>query len=181
MDYQFTLANKNYHVKLQKISAEAYSAEIDGKKIELHFTPISENCISILIGETSQELYFSESNNKKYIHVDGDEFILEQISGKAKTGRTISSQHKDVDENTVSAPMPGRILKILVSESQNVKVNQPLFIVESMKMENEVQSPISGRVEKINFQENALISVGDVVIELEKKTKADKAKKANVK
>jgi len=63
--------------------------------------------------------------------------------------------------------MPGRILKILVSESQQVNLNQPLFIVESMKMENEVVSPIAGRVKRINSQVDALISVGDTIIELE--------------
>jgi biotin carboxyl carrier protein len=181
MDYQFTVEEKNYTVKMQKISSEMYSAEINGENINFQFTTISKNCFSILVGETSHEIYLSESKNKKYVHIDGDGFVLEQMSGKSQAARTISSLHRDVDESTVSAPMPGRILKILVSESQNVKVNQPLFIVESMKMENEVVSPISGKVVKINFDENSLISVGDVVIELEKQPKTAKSKKENAK
>jgi biotin carboxyl carrier protein len=53
--------------------------------------------------------------------------------------------------------MPGKVIKINVSENEEVRKNQTLAIVEAMKMENEIKSSIDGRVKKV------LVSVGELV------------------
>lgn len=69
--------------------------------------------------------------------------------------------------NDVEAPMPGLILKILVSEGDSVKAGDPVLIMEAMKMENEVSSTADGTITKIHVkvgdnvtQGAALVSVG---------------------
>ena len=63
--------------------------------------------------------------------------------------------------------MPGKILKIFISEGDKIKNNQPLFIIEAMKMENEVKSPLDGTVKKIYFKEQDLVSVGEPIVEID--------------
>ena len=53
--------------------------------------------------------------------------------------------------------MPGTVLKVLVSEGDSVEENQPLFVIEAMKMETEIKSPVAGTVTSIN------VSNGDKV------------------
>jgi len=69
-----------------------------------------------------------------------------------------------VDGETLSAPMPGTILDIRVSEGQNVKAGEILLILEAMKMENEIVSPKDGVVNRIHTSKSSTVSTGDALI-----------------
>ena len=58
------------------------------------------------------------------------------------------------------SPMPGRIVRVLASEGDEVEVGTPLVIVEAMKMENELQAPIAGRVRSLTAKAGATVDAG---------------------
>ncbi len=64
---------------------------------------------------------------------------------------------------TVSAPMPGTILEVRVSNGQAVKEGDVLFILEAMKMENEILAPVAGKVAAISVAKGATVSAGDAL------------------
>ena len=66
----------------------------------------------------------------------------------------------------VSAPMPGTILDIKVTEGQTVKAGDILLILEAMKMENEIVAPVDGKVVKISASKGAAVNTGDALITL---------------
>ncbi|ASJ04783.1 pyruvate/oxaloacetate carboxyltransferase [Thermococcus barossii] len=70
-------------------------------------------------------------------------------------------------EGAVTAPMPGKILRILVKEGEEVKTGQGLLILEAMKMENEIPAPKDGVVKKILVKEGDTVDTGQTLIELE--------------
>lgn len=67
----------------------------------------------------------------------------------------------------VKAPMPGRVVRILVSPGQPVERGQPVAIVEAMKMENELQASASGAVKHIHVQQGAAVESGQLLVELD--------------
>jgi biotin carboxyl carrier protein len=69
-------------------------------------------------------------------------------------------------EEMVSAPMPGTILDIKVTEGQAVKAGDTLVILEAMKMENEIVSPSDGIVKGIHTTKGTSVSSGDALITL---------------
>jgi len=69
-------------------------------------------------------------------------------------------------ENVVTAPMPGKILRILVNEGEKVKAGQGLLVLEAMKMENEIPSPMDGVVKRILVKEGETVDTGQALIEL---------------
>ncbi|ASJ06533.1 acetyl-CoA carboxylase biotin carboxyl carrier protein subunit [Thermococcus pacificus] len=69
-------------------------------------------------------------------------------------------------EGVVTAPMPGKILRILVKEGEQVKTGQGLLILEAMKMENEIPAPKDGVVKKILVKEGDTVDTGQALIEL---------------
>jgi 3-methylcrotonyl-CoA carboxylase alpha subunit len=71
-------------------------------------------------------------------------------------------------ENTLESPMPGKVLKVLVSPGTEVVDEQPLVIIEAMKMEFTVRAPHAGRVAMIKYAEGEQVAVGDVLVEMEK-------------
>jgi len=69
-------------------------------------------------------------------------------------------------EGVVTAPMPGKILRILVKEGDQVKTGQGLLVLEAMKMENEIPAPKDGVVKKILVKEGDTVDTGQPLIEL---------------
>ena len=67
---------------------------------------------------------------------------------------------------TVSAPMPGNILKVNVSAGQAVKKGDVLMILEAMKMENEICAPADGTVASVNVNSGATVESGAVLCTL---------------
>jgi 3-methylcrotonyl-CoA carboxylase alpha subunit len=72
------------------------------------------------------------------------------------------------NEDTLESPMPGKVLKVLVSAGAAVKEEQPLVIIEAMKMEFTVRAPHDGHVVEVRFAEGDQVAVGDILVELEK-------------
>lgn len=67
----------------------------------------------------------------------------------------------------VVAPMPGRIVKVLVKAGEPVAARQGLVVVEAMKMENELRAPVAGTVIAVRVTEGAAVEANEVLIELE--------------
>ena len=69
--------------------------------------------------------------------------------------------------NAIKAPMPGLILEISVTIGQVVKENDPLIILEAMKMENSILSPRDGVIKSITMTKGAAVEKGALLIEFE--------------
>lgn len=65
---------------------------------------------------------------------------------------------------SVVAPMPGTILKVLVNVGDQVSENQPLIVLEAMKMENDIPSVASGKVLAINVKQGDSVEAGQALI-----------------
>ena len=67
-------------------------------------------------------------------------------------------------EGTISAPMPGKVLKILVQPGTAVTAGQLVLILEAMKMENEIYTTVAGTVQQLCCKEGDTVSTGDALI-----------------
>jgi pyruvate carboxylase subunit B len=63
--------------------------------------------------------------------------------------------------------MPGRVVKVLVSEGSQVKTGDPLLIIEAMKMESRVPAPMDGRVTAVLVTEGENVKTDETVVQLE--------------
>jgi acetyl/propionyl-CoA carboxylase alpha subunit len=67
----------------------------------------------------------------------------------------------------VAAPMPGKIVRVLVSAGDAVEEGQGLVVVEAMKMQNEMKSPKAGRVAEVRTSAGSTVAAGDVLVVIE--------------
>ncbi len=108
----------------------------------------------------------------------GERTLFFQVNGQT---RPVKIQDKSLDvkkienrkantnlETEVGAPLQGMLSTILVSAGQAVKKNQPLFVIEAMKIENTITAPFEGTVKSISLSEKTLVETNDLVIELDK-------------
>lgn len=73
--------------------------------------------------------------------------------------------HKNSDGNHL-APLPGKVLKIMISQGQKVQTGETLMIVEAMKMEHAIKALASGKISTVFFKENDTVKLGDVLVDL---------------
>ena len=66
----------------------------------------------------------------------------------------------------LKALMPGKVTKVLVSSGQNVKVGEPVLLMESMKMEQTIVATIDGSVSEILVSEGDTVEVGKIMIKI---------------
>jgi 3-methylcrotonyl-CoA carboxylase alpha subunit len=90
---------------------------------------------------------------------------LELVSGLDITER--GSTKPGASHDVVSAPMPGRILKLAVKPGDAVKQNQTLVVLDAMKIEHLVGAPRDGVVDKVRYKEGDQVELGAVLVELE--------------
>jgi biotin carboxyl carrier protein len=74
-----------------------------------------------------------------------------------------AAQHGHAGTVELRAPMPGKVVKVLVSEGATVDMNQGLLVIEAMKMQNEIKSPKKGTVRKLGVKETAAVNAGDLL------------------
>ena len=70
------------------------------------------------------------------------------------------------EEHDLFAPMPGKVVRVLVSEGESVKRGAPLLLLEAMKMEHEIRSPHDGTVVKLFRKEGEMVALGDPLVEI---------------
>jgi biotin carboxyl carrier protein len=164
MEQEFTLDDNIYKLQTEYKDGR-YHINIDNKEYVVDCTSISDNCLSLLIDKKALTIYFSESNGKIYLSIDGEQFcIQETIAENIGAGETDSTALKEAP--SICSPMPGKVVKLFVKEGDEVEKGQGLVIVEAMKMENEIKSPFKGRVEKVNSKPGDLVDASQVIIEI---------------
>ena len=80
--------------------------------------------------------------------------------------KVLSSKKGRTEQETIKAPMPGKIIDILVREGSTVLRGESVIILEAMKMQNEIQSPVNGKVVKIMAKANTNVMKDDLLVEI---------------
>ena len=105
------------------------------------------------------------------VFVNGDAFPLTVADARAAFARRSPGAETGlagaVGSATVIAPMPGRVVKVLVAPGDAVAARQPVVIVEAMKMENELRAPRAGTVASVRVSEGQSVEAHAVLVELE--------------
>lgn len=91
--------------------------------------------------------------------------LLQPIERKRKTGAVGGSGQVEI-----KAAMPGRVVRVLVSEGQSVSAGDGLVVLEAMKMQNEIRAPHAGIVKQLTMAEGAVVTAGALICLVESAT-----------
>jgi biotin carboxyl carrier protein len=112
----------------------------------------------------SYEVAFSQSaEGALIVHVDGVPVEV-SINRMRRTGATAVSDTADEGPQRVTAPMPGKIVKLLVKPGDRVQPRQGVVVVEAMKMENELRARAAGTVSEVRVTEGASVEAGAILV-----------------
>lgn len=135
---------------------------IDGTNIDADAVEITPGIYSVLSSGRSFEARVEPFGAALRITVGNREFIAtvrDPRRWQRNHRAAAASDHKQL----VTAPMPGRVVRVLVRSGDPVKAGQGIVVVEAMKMQNEIRSPKTGTVERMLVAEGQPVSAGDTV------------------
>jgi biotin carboxyl carrier protein len=134
---------------------------VNGRLVEADAVWISRGAYSILLGGRSLEVTTEETSNGLLLRANGREFQVEILDPRSwRRGRGAGIELEGRQQ--LIAPMPGKIVRVLVAAGQQVNAGQGLLVIEAMKMQNEIRSPKSGTVEKL-AREGQTVNAGEVL------------------
>ncbi|MFN8298581.1 MAG: pyruvate carboxylase [Chitinophagales bacterium] len=103
---------------------------------------------------------------------DGNRDVFFKINGQTRSvsirDRSIKVQkvdhYKAKAPNEIGAPLQGKLVKVMVKDGEAVTKNQPLFVIEAMKMESTITAPQAGSVKKVHLAEGIMVEQDDCVV-----------------
>ena len=136
---------------------------IDGRELDADAVEVSPGVYSVLIGGKSFEVRVVPKNDSGLlVTVAGHEYRA-AFSDSRKWKRNRAPGAEAEGRQQVTAPMPGKIVLVLVKAGEIVEAGQGIVVVEAMKMQNEIRSPKSGAVERLLVIEGQTVNAGEVV------------------
>jgi biotin carboxyl carrier protein len=159
MKVTFWSKNKEYILNLKKRSGDCILASLNGREYPVHFSVINEDEILLNIGGKIYNSLIDSNSSAYLVYLNGKSYRWEKKSASKilKENKTITSI-KDINTS-----MPGRIVKILLKEGDEVKEGQPVLILEAMKMQNEIKSPQSGKLLRIKPKTGDSVEAGSLL------------------
>jgi biotin carboxyl carrier protein len=167
MEFEFNIKDNNYKLSLDQKDNKLILHTNNGT-VDIDYQILSENCLSLIINNESYTIFVAQYDNKWHIIIRDEEYIIEPSSTARK--KSYATELTEFADNIITAPMPGKILKIKVNAGDRVTKKQSLIIVEAMKMEHDIRAPFDAIVTKINFSEGQIVDTQSPIIELEKLT-----------
>jgi biotin carboxyl carrier protein len=160
MTYDIAIDGKNYRLDLNRVGGR-WTCRLDGREIEVDAVLARPDVLSLRIGNQAYEVKCERVANDLHLWVGSMRFAAE-----VRDPRSLRARVRSADEHgpkKLTAPMPGKVVRVLVAQGSEVEAGAGVVVVEAMKMQNEVKSPQKGTVQKIVVSEGAAVNAGDVL------------------
>jgi biotin carboxyl carrier protein len=139
-----------------------FVARIDDRHLETDAVEIAPGAYSILLGGRAFEAHIQSEGDALRIFVGEREFTAQVFDPRVWRGRRGGALELE-GRQQIAAPMPGKIVRLLVAQGARVEAGQGLLVVEAMKMQNEIRSPKSGVVERLLVTEGQAVNAGEII------------------
>ncbi len=168
MRLQITVGKTLYQVQMEK-AGEGYQVTVNGKPFDVKIVPeglsIGGKVHSVKVNANHGDAVRADVDGKTI-----EALILDIAKGPMKKAEDVAVKKSSEPiartghGKMLMAPMPGKIVKVLVSVGQKVKVGDVVLILEAMKMENEIRSPFEGEVKDVRVSVGAGVAAEEPLV-----------------
>lgn len=159
MNYIATIGEREVKVTVEEVGVARYKVTIEGREHLVDAHQVQESVWSVLYGALSFEVDVQGKDDEHEVLIEGDRYrfslmneqrkALVRPGGKGAVGKAL-----------LTSPMPGKVVKLLVDQGEEVQADQGVIVVEAMKMENELKSAVAGKVKEIFVKEGEVVESG---------------------
>jgi 3-methylcrotonyl-CoA carboxylase alpha subunit/geranyl-CoA carboxylase alpha subunit len=136
-----------------------YKVSCGERQAQVQVVSFVPDCIRLSIDGVQTSFLVNEA---------GEELFVHSPSGSRTLTRSprYPRRHSASEHEAAHAPMPGQVLRILVSTGQQVAIGDPMIILEAMKMEQTIRAAMDGVVESVLVERGQVVSPGDLLVEI---------------
>jgi biotin carboxyl carrier protein len=164
MIYDVNIDGRNYRLELSR-SDGRWECHLDGQRIDVDAVLARRDVLSVIIDGKAYEIKRERTPTDMHLWVGSVRYAVQLRDPRSLRSRAESGAAQG--PRKLFAPMPGKVVRVLVPESSEVEAGQGIIVVEAMKMQNEIKSPKKGVVRKLVAAEGAAVNAGDVLAVVE--------------
>jgi biotin carboxyl carrier protein len=142
-----------------------FRVRLDGDGMTVHLQP-TDLGLSLLLDNRTVDAALTERRAGAWL-VQLPHVAIEAVLDGRRSRRGTPAGLATDGEHRITAPMPGRVVRVLVKPGDRVSARQGLLVVEAMKMENELASPGAGTVREVAVAEGASVEAGRLLVVIE--------------
>lgn len=170
MTFEIEVGGRTRTVAVEKAGGGTYRIAVDGRSQELDAARTGRYGLSLLergSGLTREVQVTPSSTRGELLVTIGGRAVVVTVNGRRSGRGGPDAGGGAHGEQAITAPMPGRVVRVLVAPGDEVAVRQPVVVVEAMKMENELRSPKAGRVKDVSVGPGTSVEAGRVLVVIE--------------
>jgi biotin carboxyl carrier protein len=164
MQYKAIINGETVEVAFER-TATGIVAAVGGRKYSLDVSRVKPGVFLLNLGTRSIEVSVLPEGNIASIStvsIEGQRISVEILDERKVLQRAVRNSHRS-GASEIRSPMPGKIVRVLVTAGADVVAGQGIVVMEAMKMQNEMKSSMSGRIRKIEVVEGETVRSGDLI------------------
>jgi biotin carboxyl carrier protein len=161
MVYDVSIDGKGYRLELSQADGK-WLCRLDGREVQMDAVLTRRDVLSVLIDGKAYEIKREMTALDMHLWVGSARYAAEIRDPRSLRGRKDSGAGGKGPKKLI-APMPGKVVRLLLREGAEAEAGQGILVVEAMKMQNEIKSPKKGVVKKILTAQGAAVNAGDVL------------------
>lgn len=137
-----------------------YQVVIDGREFRVDARMLEQSVCSLIVDGACYEVHFSREGLTYTLLINGEHYEVAARNRRVRAayggaGRPVTGRQ------VISAPMPGRVVRVVARVGDVVAAGDPLLVLEAMKMENQLRSPADGTVVEMLVSDGQVVATGE--------------------
>jgi 3-methylcrotonyl-CoA carboxylase alpha subunit len=162
---RYHAGEEEHAVEVERSRGKTLKLHLDGREADVEVLSVGDGEIQARVDGRQVTGGFATDNGDVLVSLDGESYRLSKPSPPDVDDAGAGGG--DAGGASLTAPMPGTVVKVLVGEGDEVEEGQLLLVLEAMKTEHSIAAPHNGVVSSLPYGEGASVPGGDVLVELE--------------
>jgi biotin carboxyl carrier protein len=165
MQYEVEIAGRRRQVVVTR-AGDGFAVSVDGRTRQVDAARIDAHTLSLVVDSVwsaDVSIVADPVSGQLTVHV-GSFPIAVTLNGRRRWGRRDEGAGSGTGPQRLVAPMPGKVVRVLVKVGDLVTARQPVVVVEAMKMENELRASREGMVADIHVREGMSVDAGALLL-----------------
>ena len=154
-------------LEVESLGDGRYAVTLDGHRFELESLVLPHGAVSMIVEGHSYSVEFDEKKGEEVGVLVRGQLTRFDVADERKMRMRAAVSFKVDGKQTITAPMPGKIVKVFAKVGDEVAEGQGLVVVEAMKMENELKAPKAGKVTEVLVKEGVTVENGANLVVVE--------------
>jgi biotin carboxyl carrier protein len=173
MQYEIEIGGRRRQVTVTR-TGDSFAVTVDGRTRHVDAARIDGHSLSLVVDDVSSDqtpirtsyevsIIADATGGQHMVHV-GAVPVAVTLNGRRRWGRKDDAHASGSGPQRLVAPMPGKVVRVLVKAGDRVSARQSVVVVEAMKMENELRASREGTVAEIHAREGMSVDAGALLI-----------------